>query len=693
MIGQTIGKYRIVELLGRGGMAEVYKAYQASLDRHVAIKLMHAFLADDADFISRFEREAKNVAALRHPNIIQVFDFDVHQDTPYMVMEYVEGGTLKAYLESLAIRHESLPTAEALRIIREVARALAYAHRRNMMHRDVKPANVMLDPSGRVILTDFGIAKILTGPSYTATGATIGTPSYMSPEQGMGRPGDHRSDVYSLGVMLHQLATGQLPFEADTPLAVMLRHVNDPLPLPRSIKPDLQEGVERIILKSMAKSPDDRFQSADEMLANLENLDAATLLAIPPASMASGAAAQLPTMAAPGGAAPATATSIAAGPATQITPTQGVTRLSQAAGTAATSDTIAAEQARPTRRVSPVFAVALGLVLLLGLGGLGFIFTSTGGFGLLNPAAATATPTITAAPSLSPTFTEPAATATIAATGTPDLAATADRATLEALVQALATATPSNTPDLTQTAQACAYNYELKEQAPPDGQRLFVNAKTTKVITLTNSGTCTFPAGTVLSETTTTGSNAPATIDVPAVEPGASAQVSFEWVGPRQSGPQTRAFELRLPDGRVLGQLTFSFTYVVPATVAPTATRTNTPASVKPTPAVSGVTDVYPAGYVGCVYQGENAMDYSCTARLGISGGRGPFTVYVDQQRIGFFQPGEPISYFIVSRRCFPRIYNIRVVDDGTNTQVSRDHSFLPEQHPGLFPGGGCTLP
>ena len=267
-------------------MAEVYKAYQPSLDRHVAIKVMHAFLAREPDFLGRFEREAKNVAALQHPNIIQVFDFDVHNGMPYMVMEYVEAGTLKNVLEKLANTSQRMALPETVRVVREVGRALAYAHQRSMIHRDVKPANVLMGSGGRVILSDFGIAKILTGPSFTMTGATVGTPSYMSPEQSLGQPGDHRSDIYSLGVVLFQLATGQLPYEADTPMAVMLKQVNEPLPLPRTLQPDLPEGIERIIVKALAKNPQDRFQSAEEMLAQLDNLETAARLqpvAPPPA--------------------------------------------------------------------------------------------------------------------------------------------------------------------------------------------------------------------------------------------------------------------------------------------------------------------------------------------------------------------------------------------------------------------------
>ena len=325
-VGKTIGgKYRIVERLGRGGMAEVYKALQTSLERYVAIKLMHPFLADEQGFAERFEREAKSVATLHHPNIVQVYDFAAESDAPYMVMEFIEGATLKTRLESLAHHGQPLPLKAALKIVREVGHALAYAHKRNMIHRDVKPANVMVDASGRVILTDFGIAKILTGPSYTASGATIGTPAYMAPEQGLGQPGDHRSDLYSLGVMLYQLTTGELPFDADTPMAVMLKHINEELPPPRSVNPNLPESVERVILKSLAKKPADRYQSVDEMLADLEKVGAAARSAASSPAPAPGAptefaaapvaAAPPPTVVSPLPAEPAPPTVVASPPA------------------------------------------------------------------------------------------------------------------------------------------------------------------------------------------------------------------------------------------------------------------------------------------------------------------------------------------------------------------------------------------
>ena len=199
-------------------MAEVYRGYHAALDRYVAIKVLHAFLADDPEFKSRFEKEARNVARLKHPNIVQVYDFeyDPSDESYYMVMELIEGPTLKERLVELATRNERLSLEESLRIIHDAGLALAYAHQQGMIHRDVKPANLMLDADGRVVLTDFGIAKIVTGVQFTASGGMVGTPAYMAPEQGLGEAGDERSDIYSLGVILYQLLTGRLPFEAET---------------------------------------------------------------------------------------------------------------------------------------------------------------------------------------------------------------------------------------------------------------------------------------------------------------------------------------------------------------------------------------------------------------------------------------------------------------------------------------------
>lgn len=271
-IGKTISRYEIVEHIGRGATADVYKAYQATLDRYVAIKLLHPFLADDSDFLGRFQREAKAAARLRHPNIIQVYDFDVIQDVYYLVMEFVDGVTLKSAIQDLAAQQRALPLSEAVRIARCVATALAYAHSRDMIHRDIKPANIMLDRDGQVVLTDFGTAKILGGGQHTASGVTTGTPAYASPEQVMALPGDRRSDIYSLGVVFFQMVTGQLPYDADTGVAVFLKHLTDPIPSPRAINPALSLDVETIVFRAMAKKAEQRYQTADEFITDLDRI-------------------------------------------------------------------------------------------------------------------------------------------------------------------------------------------------------------------------------------------------------------------------------------------------------------------------------------------------------------------------------------------------------------------------------------
>jgi serine/threonine protein kinase/formylglycine-generating enzyme required for sulfatase activity len=271
-IGKTIGKYEIVEHIGRGATADVYKAYQPTLDRYVAIKLLHPFLAEDTDFLERFQREAKAVARLRHPNIMQVYDFDVIQDIYYLVMEHIDGITLKSMLQALATTEQIMPLTEAVRITRCVANALAYAHTRDMIHRDIKPANIMIDHDNQVILTDFGTAKILSGGQHTASGVTTGTPAYASPEQVMALPGDPRSDIYSLGIVFFQLVTGQLPYDADTGVAVFLKHLTDPIPSPRAINSALSIDVETIIFRAMAKKPENRYRTADEFIVDLDRI-------------------------------------------------------------------------------------------------------------------------------------------------------------------------------------------------------------------------------------------------------------------------------------------------------------------------------------------------------------------------------------------------------------------------------------
>jgi len=263
LVGQTLGQYRLVERIGRGGMATVYKAYQPSLDRYVAVKVLPTYLAQDPDFATRFRREARAIAQLNHPHILPVHDFGQEGELSYIVMRYVEGGTLKKILG------QPLALDRVVDLIAQVGDALDYAHQQGIIHRDVKPANVLLDRGKWALLSDFGLAKMAAASVQITRTGVLGTPAYMSPEQAQGKPVDAQSDIYSLGIMLFEMLTGQVPFDADTPLAVLIKHLTAALPLPRQVNPDIPEPVERVILKAVAKDPEDRYQRMSEMVEAL----------------------------------------------------------------------------------------------------------------------------------------------------------------------------------------------------------------------------------------------------------------------------------------------------------------------------------------------------------------------------------------------------------------------------------------
>src|SRR3972149_10522344 len=275
LIGQTLGGYRILSQIGKGGMATVYKAFQPSLDRYVAIKVLPPYYAaQDETFLRRFRQEARAVARLRHPNILIVLEYGEQDGTTYIVMEYVEAGTLTDRLGNV------MALGDVTHIIRQVASALDYAHEQGVIHRDVKPSNILLPKPDWPLLTDFGLAKIVGATHLTQSGTVAGTPAYMSPEQGRGDPLDARTDIYSLGIVLYEMVTGDVPFSAETPMAVIVKHIIEPLPLPRARNPGLPEPVERVILQALAKDPGDRFTKAGEMASALTDaLGAAPALA------------------------------------------------------------------------------------------------------------------------------------------------------------------------------------------------------------------------------------------------------------------------------------------------------------------------------------------------------------------------------------------------------------------------------
>jgi serine/threonine protein kinase len=245
-------------------MATVYKAYQPSLDRYVAVKVLPTYLAHDPNFAARFRREARAIAKLEHPHVLRVYDSGQEGELSYIVMRYVEGGTVKNILG------RPLALDRVVDIIAQVGEALDYAHQQGIIHRDVKPANVLMDRGRWALLADFGLAKMAASSvQITKTGVGVGTPAYMSPEQAQGKPVDARSDIYSLGIVLFEMLTGRVPFEADTPLAILIKHLTAPLPLPREVNPDIPEPVERVILKAVAKAPEDRFQRVSEMVEAL----------------------------------------------------------------------------------------------------------------------------------------------------------------------------------------------------------------------------------------------------------------------------------------------------------------------------------------------------------------------------------------------------------------------------------------
>jgi len=281
LIGQSLGRYHILEQLGEGGMATVYKAFDTRLEREVALKVIRTEQFPPAALeriLKRFEREAKALARLSHLHIIKVIDYGEHNGAPYLVMEYLPGGTLKERMG------KPIAWQEAVRLLLPVAQALESAHEAGLVHRDVKPSNILLTNKGQPMLTDFGIAKILESEDATAltgTGMGVGTPEYMAPEQWKGQTSP-QSDIYSLGVVFYEMVTGRKPYSADTPAAILLKQATEPLPRPADFARDLPEAVEKVLFKALARQPEDRYAVMGQLVASLEGLLAVPLPAAQP---------------------------------------------------------------------------------------------------------------------------------------------------------------------------------------------------------------------------------------------------------------------------------------------------------------------------------------------------------------------------------------------------------------------------
>jgi eukaryotic-like serine/threonine-protein kinase len=276
-LGKTIGKVRIEKYLARGGMAEVYLGTHLTLDRPVAVKVLHSYIEEDPGLLERFQREAKVVAGLRHPNIVQIYDFDAVDGHPFIVMEYIKGPSLSAYLGSLHKRNDRIPHPQVARLLYSLTDALDYAHEKGMVHRDIKPGNILLHGQvGEIsldrpladdvdpVLTDFGLVRIANAASQTMTGLISGTPAYMSPEQARSDPVDHRTDIYSLGIVLYEILAGRVPFEADSIHSVIYKLINE---LPPPI-PGMSTEIQRVLDRALAKKAEDRYPDAGSMAAD-----------------------------------------------------------------------------------------------------------------------------------------------------------------------------------------------------------------------------------------------------------------------------------------------------------------------------------------------------------------------------------------------------------------------------------------
>ncbi|NLO27585.1 MAG: Stk1 family PASTA domain-containing Ser/Thr kinase [Actinobacteria bacterium] len=363
MIGRVFDdRYEVIRTLGSGGMADVYLANDRLLGRQVALKILSSRYATDEQFVERFRREASSAAGLNHPNIVQIYDRGEAEGTYYIAMEYLEGRSLK----EIIVKYAPLAQDLVLSIATQILEALRFAHRRDVIHRDIKPQNIIVDNEGRVKVTDFGIARAGSVATMTEAGSILGTAHYLSPEQAQGRPVEAASDLYSLGVVMYEMLTGRLPFDGDNPVSIAMQHAHEHPPSPRNVVPDLPDNLEAVILRSLGKRPIERYLTAQAMLDDLERVQRGEPISIPAPYMEEATQVMTPV---------AVAAAAGAGEGPGLQPTQ-IRRRS------ADDPDIAPEPYfdEPPRRQS-VWPWVLVIVLILALGGAAYAIFSNWGAG------------------------------------------------------------------------------------------------------------------------------------------------------------------------------------------------------------------------------------------------------------------------------------------------------------------------
>ncbi len=642
LIGKTLGKYQIVEHIGHGGMAEVYKARHVQLDRMVAIKVLHPFLADESGFVARFRREAKIVATLRHQNIVRVYDFDYDEDLDiyYMVMEYIEGESLKKRLES-----GPLAIGEALSITAAIADALDYAHQRGMVHRDIKPANILFTTENIPVLTDFGIARMLSVTGLTASGAMVGTPAYMAPEVGMGDPGSVASDVYSLGVVLFEMLTGRPPFVSETAMGVIMQHINEPVPALSQFIAHPLPALETVLQKCLAKRPEERYATAQELaqhvrllLSNADTFGGSVNLpegivfvedwaritaplggrnttsptartATPPPSPTQEDLAPVPE---------AAPSEVAAPEAHDLPPTRALEDVAELPVVEDAPSPLA--PSAPRRRLGWLIGAVGVVALLLGALALGWqtgrLSAWLGGLPL------------------------PLVTAT---------------ATIPPEVLFTPTVTPTPAPTVTRTPLACRYRITIDNVTLRPADSVPPNIPLAAFVMVSNNGNCPLPAGGRLRLQPVTEDPRPQEFTLAALEIGASQLAIIPLPAPEGGGVFTRTVTVAW-DNPVEVQSALSFTYRVDPTVAlvlsPQPTPTATPSLVRPLEVRAPVLVDWREDLTQGVWYG--------TLRLQLSGGDGAYRVFFSSGAGESPLPGTELSF--AWRRCQAFPLTLRVI-------------------------------